>query len=84
MNNTVLRILSASFLAVILFTSCGSKYNKTKFKDPNFESPEIYGEVGNPEPLQLARPYTPDTNVAAESKEVTPKFREKVEQSVQR
>jgi hypothetical protein len=75
--------LVPSVMLALVFSSCGSKYNKIKFKDPHAGSKEIYGVIGG-EPLQLSGTFTPDPKVKELSSEVTPKFREQVEASFQK
>ncbi len=82
MSKSVFNFVSCAVLA-IAFCSCGSKYNKIKFKDPHAGSKEIYGNIGG-EPVQLAGPFTPDPAVKELSTEATPKFRELVEASIQK
>ena len=84
MNNSVIKLSACFLLTLVLGTSCGSKYNKTKFEDPNAENADVYGDVNNTEPLQLANPAAADPAVGAISKEVAPKFRERIEQTIQR
>ena len=83
MNKSILSVIATSLLAVAVLSSCGSKYNKLKFDDPNSENKEVYGDVGG-EPLTVATPSKADPSVAEISKEGTPKFREAVEASVQK
>ena len=83
MNKSVLRVIALSLFAVAVLSSCGSKYNKTKFSDPNADNSEIYGNVGG-EPLTVENPSKPDPAVGEITKEASPKFKEQIEASVQR
>ncbi len=83
MNKSILSVIASSLFAVAILSSCGSKYNKTKFEDPNAENETVYGNVGG-EPLTVETPSKADPSVAAISKEGTPAFREAVEKSVQK
>ena len=82
MKKSVITLLSFAVLAISI-SSCGSKWNKLKFKDPNADNKDVYGVKGG-EPIQLSGKYTPDPAVAELSKEGTPKFREQIEASIQR
>lgn len=82
MKKSAITFLSFAVLAIAA-SSCGSKWNKLKFKDPNADNKDVYGVKGG-EPIQLSGKYTPDATVAELSKAATPKFREQVEASVAR
>ena len=83
MNKFASKIVLASFVGMSLLSSCGSKYNKTKFKDPNEGSQKVYGDIGG-EPLTVTTPSVADPSVGEISKEATPKFREEVEKAFQK
>ena len=81
MNKPAFKLI---FLAVFALSiaSCGSKYNKLKFKDPNEGDKEIYGNIGG-EPLHVSNPSKPDPSVGEISKPNAGKFREQIEATIQ-
>jgi len=83
MNKSVLRVIASSFFVVAVLSSCGSKYNKIKFPDPNADNTEVYGNIGG-DPLTVETPSKADPAVGAITKEAAPKFKEQIEESVQR
>lgn len=83
MNKSILRIIASTFFVTAILSSCGSKYNKIKFDDPNADNKEVYGNVGG-EPLTVETPSKPDAAVGAISKEATPKFKEQIEATIQK
>lgn len=83
MNKSVLRIFASALFVTAIVSSCGSKYNKIKFEDPNGGNKEVYGNVGG-EPLTVETPSKADAAVGAVSKEAAPKFKEQIEASVQK
>jgi len=83
MNKSVVTFISTFLFAVAFLSSCGSKYNKIKFHDPNEGSTEIYGNIGG-EPLTVTEPSKSDPAVGDIAKEAAPKFREQIEATVQK
>lgn len=83
MNKSVLNIIASTVFTVAVLSSCGSKYNKIKFEDPNADNSEVYGNIGG-EPLTVENPSKGDPAVGEITKEAAPKFREQIEASVQR
>ena len=83
MNRSVLRIIASTLFVTAILSSCGSKYNKIKFDDPNADNKEIYGNIGG-EPLTVETTSKPDAAVGAISKEGTSKFKEQIEATVQK
>lgn len=83
MNRSVLSIFASTLFVAAILSSCGSKYNKIKFDDPNADNKEVYGNVGG-EPLTVETPSKADTAIGAISKEAAPKFKEQIEATVQK
>ena len=81
MNKPFVKVILVSIFALIL-ASCGSKYNKLKFKDPNDGDKTVYGDVGG-EPLTVTTPSKPDPSVGEISKPNAGKFREQIEATIQ-
>ena len=81
MNKPVLKFIFLSIFTLIL-ASCGSKYNKVKFKDPHDGDTEIYGNIGG-EPLTVTTPSKPDPSVGEISKPHAGKFLEQIEATIQ-
>ena len=83
MNRSVLSIFASTLFVTAILSSCGSKYNKIKFEDPNSENKEVYGNVGG-EPLTVEKPSKADPTIGAITKEAAPKFKEQIEATVQK
>ena len=81
MNKLFVKLIILSIFSLVM-ASCGSKYNKVKFKDPNEGDKTVYGDVGG-EPLTVTTPSKPDPTVAAISKPNNAKFLEQIEATVQ-
>ena len=83
MNRSVLRIIASTLFVAAILSSCGSKYNKTKFDDPNVDNKEVYGNIGGA-PLTEETPSKADASIGAISKEAIPKFKDQVDATVQK
>ncbi|MBC7388182.1 MAG: hypothetical protein H7329_03130 [Opitutaceae bacterium] len=81
MNKYLVKLIILSIFSLVL-ASCGSKYNKLKFKDPNDGDKAIYGDIGG-EPLTVTTPSKPDPLVGEISKPNAGKFREQIEATIQ-
>lgn len=81
MNKPLVKLF-VFFLFSLILASCGSKYNKIKFKDPHDGDKEIYGNIGG-EPLHVSNPSKPDPLVGEISKPNAGKFREQIEATIQ-
>lgn len=82
MNKSVLRVIGFLLFVTATLASCGSKYNKLKFHDPNEGNTEIYSE--GTEPKQLAEPAKPDAAQGEEVKKIASDFRGVVEKSIEK
>ena len=82
MNKSILTLILSS-LFVVLLASCGSKYNRIKFPDPNETNKDVYGNKGG-DPITVAEPTKPDPAVGEISKPNAGKFREQIEASIQK
>ena len=83
MNKSVVRIIASSLFVVAVLSSCGSKYNKLKFHDPNEGNTDVYGNIGG-DPLTVTTPSKADPAVGEITKEAAPKFKEQIQAVVQK